>query len=163
MNNNLFSATRDREMIEAGGFFCEACLVDKPLDDRSPDPRYCLGCYEFLQGEAGLLTRGKHPAWLPKPSGAKIAQKNLYQGVRYSAGIMSPIKDQKNKVDIITPVAQKVTLEKRGRKHRDLPEDLIRELASKGMGSKAISTRLKAEGVKVSYKTIQRRLQGVLI
>lgn len=65
MNNNLFSATRDREMIEAGGFFCQACLVGKPLDDRSTDPRYCLGCYEFLRAEAKLERQTKKAFWVP--------------------------------------------------------------------------------------------------
>ena len=66
-------------------------------------------------------------------------------------------------MDIIPAVARKVTHEKRGPKHRDMPEDLMRQLAGQGMGSKAIAARLRTEGVDVSYKTIQRRLQGVLV
>lgn len=65
MTDNLFATDRDRAIIEAGGFFCEACLVGKPLDDVSPNPRYCLGCYEVLSAEAKLLGRGKKPSWLP--------------------------------------------------------------------------------------------------
>lgn len=65
MNDSYFSAVRDREVIEAGGFFCQACLVGKPLDDRSADPRYCLGCYEFLRDEAKLERRTKKASWTP--------------------------------------------------------------------------------------------------
>ena len=44
---------------------------------------------------------------------------------------------------------------------RELPEELIRQLSSEGMGSRAIASRLRAErGIKVSYKTIQRVLSG---
>ena len=38
-------------MENSGGFFCTACLVSKPLDDISPDERYCQGCYEVLENE----------------------------------------------------------------------------------------------------------------
>ena len=46
-------------------------------------------------------------------------------------------------------------------KKRELPEELIRQLHSQGMGSKAIASSLKArQSVVVSYKTIQRILKG---
>ena len=42
-----------------------------------------------------------------------------------------------------------------------MPEDYIRQLADDGMGSKLITTKLKAEhNIHVSYKTIQRVLKG---
>jgi len=49
---------------------------------------------------------------------------------------------------------------KRGPKHRDLPENLIKRLADQGKGPKAIANVLKSEGIAVSYKTIQRILKG---
>ena len=57
-----------------GGFFCQACLVDKPLDDISPDSRYCLMCFEFLTKEAELVpaSRGK-PPWVPVSNRAEVA------------------------------------------------------------------------------------------
>ena len=74
---------------------------------------------------------------------------------------MSTSDDKKTTVDIIKPSVAKVTRGKRGPKHRDLPGDLIKQLAGEGMGSKAIATQLKKEqGINVSYKTIQRVLSG---
>jgi len=56
---------------------------------------------------------------------------------------------------------RKATGTKRGPKRRQLPEDLIKQWSSEGMGSKAITSQLKAElGITVSYKTIQRILSG---
>lgn len=76
-------------------------------------------------------------------------------------GIMSTLGSKKFKEDIINPPAMSRARGKRGPKHRRLPEDLIRQLADQGMGSKAIAGWLKAErGVTVSYKTIQRILSG---
>jgi len=45
-----------------------------------------------------------------------------------------------------------------GRPRLNLPEDKIMELHKQGLGSKAIATRLRNEGHKTSYKTIQRIL-----
>ncbi len=59
MVRGYFDIKRDTAVIKTGGFFCEAGLVGRPLDDRSPDPRYCLGCCEFLKAEAELVTRRK--------------------------------------------------------------------------------------------------------
>lgn len=57
-------------MKTATGFFCEACLSDKPLDDISPDLRYCQGCYNFLSNEARRLDRKAIPFWVPRAKGA---------------------------------------------------------------------------------------------
>jgi len=74
---------------------------------------------------------------------------------------MSTLENPKNEVDIIRPSVATRTLGKRGPKHRQLPEDLIRQLADKDMGAKAIASKLKRElGVDVSYRTIQRLLSG---
>ncbi len=66
-NNGYFDSERDKDIIEAGGFFCLACAVGKPADDQSPDPRYCQGCYDFLLKEAEMLPSNKRPKWIPKP------------------------------------------------------------------------------------------------
>ena len=73
---------------------------------------------------------------------------------------MSTSENKKYKVDIIPPSVKKSVVSRRGPKHRDLPEDLIRQLASECMGSRDIATRLREYGVSVSYKTIQRVLAG---
>jgi DNA-binding CsgD family transcriptional regulator len=42
-----------------------------------------------------------------------------------------------------------------------LPLDRIVKLAADGMGSKLIARQLNADGIEVSYKTIQRLLKKV--
>jgi len=66
MTNNNFNAARDSDVVGFVGFFCSACLVGKPLDDQSADPRYCLGCHEFLSDEARMLSGTKQLKWMPK-------------------------------------------------------------------------------------------------
>ena len=64
-----FDIKRDIETVNAGGFFCQACVVGKPLDDISPDPRYCQDCYDVLMFEASLLPKrgiNKRPEWIPR-------------------------------------------------------------------------------------------------
>lgn len=46
---------------------CKGCLEDIPQDLLSPDPRYCLPCYNFLAGEATKVKKaGK---WVPVRGG----------------------------------------------------------------------------------------------
>ena len=164
-NDGYFDFKRDIEIEEAGGFFCHACAVGKPVSEASPDPRYCRGCYEFLVKEAELLPVGKRPGWIPKPQQKPQRPQNddkkLYPMSQDVVLIMSPIKGKKSEVDIIQPSVGKVTREKRGPKHKPLPQELIMQWSGEGIGSKAIAARLNAEhGIKVSYKTIQRVLSG---
>ena len=67
IDSNYFSAARDREAIESGGFFCEACLTGKAVNKQSDDPRYCLSCYELLKQEAKLSPARKNQTWRPAP------------------------------------------------------------------------------------------------
>ncbi len=151
-----FDFERDNQLIAAGGFFCQACLVGKPADEQSPDPRYCQWCYDFLRKEAALLSTSP-PAWVPKdppdaphkPSDALPAVDIIIKVSPCPDGIMSTVESQKKE------------LEKRGPKHRAIPHELVKQWASGGMGSKAITSRLKNElDITVSYKTVQRILSG---
>lgn len=156
-NNRYFDVKRNNEIIDDGGLFCHACLVGKREAEASPDPRYCQTCYVFLLKEAEMDSGRRGGDWKPKKATKQTAQ--VSQDV---CGIMSTLESKKIEVDIIHPPA---TISrpsgKRGPKHRRLPEDLIKQLAGEGMGSKAIAARLKAElGITVSYKTIQRVLSG---
>jgi len=57
------------ELKRAGShFFCESCLVHRPLDDRSPDERYCQQCFDFLLQEAAMQCI-KRADWIPQPGG----------------------------------------------------------------------------------------------
>lgn len=158
-NNGYFDVKCDMAIIEGGGFFCHACLDDKPATEDSPDPRYCQGCYDFLVKEAEMLSGGKRPAWIPKEG--KIGHQKSIQVSGDVVLNMSTLNDKKFEVDIIQPSVGKVTREKRGPKQQALPQELIKQWAGEDMGSKAIASRLNSElGIKVSYKTIQRVLSG---
>jgi hypothetical protein len=165
-----FNSARDRVTIDAGGFFCQGCLVGKPASEQSPDPRYCQDCYDFLLEEAALLFASgdkHHPRWIPiKPSlrafdGGKQSNKDSGEVHYVGSTNLSTLTDKKIEVDKLKVSVPKVTREKKpGPKPKFLPVKKIRQLAGQGLGSKAIATRLKAEGVKISFKTIQRVLKG---
>lgn len=53
--------------------------------------------------------------------------------------------------------------DKRGRPRVMIPDDLIQQLSNEGMGAIRIAEKLKEHGIVISYKTVQRRLQGVLL
>jgi hypothetical protein len=159
-NEPMFSIKCYNKLITAGThFWCEACLVARPLGKRSPDERYCQGCYDFLLKEAEMLTGHiKKETWIPRKNG----QQNQPYVSQYGGGIKSTLGDKKIGVDIIQPSVVKDTRGKRGPKPKVLPYDLINQWAGEGMGSKAIASKLNNElGIKVSYKTIQRTLAGV--
>lgn len=160
----IFSIERGNEITNAGGFWCEACLTGKPLDDVSPDPRYCIGCYEFLRKEAEMLPDTRRPGWIPKVP--KASNQILGQGKvmivpQVVSTIMATVNDQKSTVAIIPPVPPKVTRQKkRGPKPRKLPEWVIAKLARRGLGAKAIAAELKKRGVSIGWRTISRILSG---
>lgn len=71
MSNNYayYQLIYQPELKRAGThFFCHCCLVHRPLDDRSPDERYCQQCCEFLLKEADIQ-RIKRADWIPRTSG----------------------------------------------------------------------------------------------
>ena len=155
--NNYFNIERDKQFSH----LCQACLVGK--NKVSKDIRYCESCYSILLKEAELDTRRRAADWRPKGSATKqeaasIETAQVSQDVRI---IMSTLNGKISEVDIIQPSVAKVTPQKRGPKHKPLPQEMIVQWKADGLGSKAIATRLKTEhGIDVSYKTIQRVLLG---
>ena len=139
-------------------FFCQACLVGKPLDDASPDSRYCQGCYDYLLKEADMLSSGKCPKWIPKTKhiGKKKAEK-LIPVSQHTEGIMATVNDKKSEVAKIKPTVRN---NGRGRKQKQLPIELIMKLADESMGSKRIASRLNAEGIEVGFRTVARIISG---
>jgi len=165
--NGYFDVKRDNALIAAGThFWCETCIVARPIETRSPDYRYCQGCYEFLLKEAQMDTSRGGGNWKPavtlpdkETSPLKAAEVS-----GHPPQIMSTVESKKIEVDIIQPSVSKVTRGKRGPKHKALPRELIKQWAGEGMGSKAIASKLRADhNVTVSYKTIQRILVGKAI
>lgn len=166
--SKYFDCERDAGIISTGGFFCLSCLIGKPGSEQSSDSRYCQSCQDFLTEEAKtLLQSGNHhrPEWIPQ--GLSLGASKAEDGGKTSAPyqvdgrtIMSTLNSEKNTVAIIPPRVAIRPSSKRGPKFRDLPVNFIRELAGLGHGPKAIATRLKADGIAVSYKTVQRVLAG---
>jgi hypothetical protein len=163
MTTELFNIERHNQLIaEKSHFWCESCLIAKALSDQSPDERYCQSCYDFLFGEADILQeknslafRITSPDWLPQDG-----RKSNFSPLKTPTPIpnhsqnLSTSKKEKITVDIFQPRTRK-----RGPKKMELPEKKIREMSKAGIGSKAITGRLRAEyGIHVSYKTIQRLL-----
>ena len=138
-----------------GMFFCEACLRDLPLSERSNrDVRYCNFCQPIIEEEYLMLAERKgRPLYnFYRP----ITLENLSPISEQGGQNMSTLENTKITVDIIRP-----RIGKRGPKKMKLPDDEIKQLHKDGMGAKAIATHLKREhGIEVSYKTIQRLLSG---
>ncbi|MFC1869683.1 hypothetical protein ACFLYE_00240 [Chloroflexota bacterium] len=161
----IFDIKRDNNLIAGGThLWCETHGTAQPLESQSPDPRYCQDCFDYLMTyEVPLLPLKKRPKWIPRF--AKIGGENQYR----VSGVLSGNMHTVNGVNIqsvhnSTEDPPTKPFSKRGPKSRELPDDLISQWAGEGLGSKAISSRLKREqGVDVHYSTIQRRLQGVLV
>jgi len=139
-------------LINSGShFYCFACLEAIPVDDVSPDGRYCINCFEFLQQEAELLPETKRPRWIPKAS-KNSALKTIHVPSD-DVLILSTVNDKKTTVDKIGAVTG---LSKRGRKKAALPVESIRKMAAAGMGSKRIAAELLKQGIPANYRTIAR-------
>ena len=63
MITEIFDIKRDIEIVDAGGFFCYACLIGMPVIDQSLDPRYCQNCYKLLLEEASMISKKKEAYW----------------------------------------------------------------------------------------------------
>lgn len=103
-----------------------------------------------------ILTRGKRRSWWTPVNGASHKTTSPLQ--EQGALIMSTSNGKKFTMDIFPPAPAV----RRGSKKKSLPMELIAQLAGQDLGSKAIASRLKADGIAVSYRTIQRQLQGVM-
>ena len=149
-------------------FWCKTHLEDLPVSKQSPDNRYCQDCYDVLSEEVRLLSpkQGK-PDWIPDPSKYPVGEAtesksdspNTAGVSQHDTLILRTLNQEKSEVCIIPSMTPKRNNFKRGWKQMELPDDLIIHWADEGMGSKAITSRLKHEyGIKVHYSTIQRRL-----
>lgn len=160
--NDCISSKHDREIIDAGGFYCAACLVDKPLDDRSPDPRYCLGCYEFLLSEATQLPPKKRPVWIPRIKTLKKKAKPVL--IKKCA--KTPKKKHPPKIPPAIVFAQPDSDSRGaggipgGRPGAVLPVGKIIQWADQDMKVPDILKKLESQGIKVSRRTIYNILAG---
>jgi len=163
-----FDTKRDNELIAAGThFYCEGCLVARPKDRQSPDPRYCQDCHDFLSGEAEALGPGRRGgSWIPKaqkPKKPETPPPTPARNRTRRAVVRDIITKKPRPISEEGPEEREVIMShpKRGPKHQKLPEGLIRQLAAEELSSRVIAARLRDEhGITVSYKTVQRVLSG---
>jgi hypothetical protein len=138
-----------------GMFWCYTHLVYLLLEKKSLDPRYCQECFEVLSQETkdtSVRHSKKAPWWLPAvDSGYKKTSDVVLEG----GGNMSTLKSPNSTADKLSRSA----VIRRGPKNKALPLERIAKLAADGMGSKLIARQLNADGIEVSYKTIQRLLK----
>jgi len=80
-----FDIERDIEIVNAGGFFCKACVVGNPAYAASPDARYCQDCYDCLIKESAIereTTRGKkRKDFYPQDNRPVTTVKNNAKGI----------------------------------------------------------------------------------
>lgn len=130
-----------------GGFFCQACLVGKPVGEQSQNKRFCINCYDFMQVDtiaAGVIDSDVRDSigvgeGVPKiiggestigrDSGSKRKDYGTTRGRDKKQGPGRPI--------IVTPDAK------------------IHQLAAQGYSIRQISTETLA-----SRSTVQRVLSG---
>ena len=117
----------------------------------------CIGCGEIVMAGADFAEN------CPKCHGSRWLCHWLKKdySTRESGEVTAPGQ-------VITPPKELLPLKRHGNstpgpKIPTIPDSLIKELASQGLGAKAITSRLAEQGIVVSHMTIQRRLQGGLL
>lgn len=126
--------------MTGGKFFCQACVVDRPIDDQSSDPRYCQSCYDYLiNHEVILLTGRKVPSWVPR--GAIINSS-------------SPLRDSR---EVVAKLPNK-----------EIPHNTVLQQVSDGQvnDKKHAGGRPRKDGLvhrSTTWRRQQKEIQGVLI
>jgi hypothetical protein len=171
LDKQEFSAARDRALIEAGThFYCQGHLGARPIEEQSEDPRYCRSCCVFLSQEAEQSH--SRAAWVPRVKGKRVRAANAVHDTPPAAPqpdrtplvkgdtipAQCPVPSPESQPIMSTPKPSLVR--RRGPKQKNLPVGEIKRWEKEGLGSKRIAARLKGQGVEVSYKTIQRILNG---
>ena len=131
-------------------FFCAACLVDKPLSEQSSDPRYCLGCHEYMKKELANL-QNSTDSLLNEDITLRKAGTKMKMG-KDAQGILS---QPRNAVQGFS--------KRKGRRSKLLPMELIKQLTIEGSSSRDIVKRLKERGIEISYRTVQRCFMFVAV
>ena len=122
---------------------CKSCDYQVKVDKVFPEK--CPGC-----GTGGW--------WGHLTSQNGVRGKNLWDK------ILKPVKTRSNILSQPVFDNDNDVLEHNGPGRKPLPLDgIVKELASQGMSSRGIAAALIEQGINVSYKTIQRRLQASLL
>lgn len=155
-----FDLKRDIAVTGDDGFFCEACLVDKPAAEKSPDPRYCQLCYDFLLKEVETITGCLHANWKPQ-RGTKPIPPIPQNG----GGVLSTVESKKPEVSDHQIEEKRHEIQTRhiiplGRPSADLPMDKVLSWRrDEELGVRAIAKRLNSQGFKVSRMAVHRAIK----
>ena len=145
---DYFSELYRPELAKAGThFFCHACLVHRPVDDRSPDERYCQQCFEFLSDEMAAAKKNnqKQAAWWPEASDKcakntdEIANKETLPTRLFAQPDKAPEPPDSGL---------------KGRPVMSLPMEKILAMFASGEKVPDIKKQLEAEGIKVSRRSL---------
>ena len=158
-----FATAVDKEIIDAGGFYCHTCLVGKPSTEQSPDQKQCQGCYDFWQVENNEVKSCPKDCWTNYDT--IYVHYNQKYAVSKSLGVVclgpvdggeTPQTPPKN-APVLLESVPKVEHEKSheveiiheqtarllGRPCLDLPMDKVSELVGQGFGVRALARELK--------------------
>ena len=131
------------------------------------DARYCVECQTLIEEDYQLRGEKYIPIHYAEVESLIEHQRSDGNLAIDNAQRLEIYSDkQKAKLSILnSPSPNMDNFRPRGKpttyKNRPLPEDKIKQLHKRGVGARAIATRLKKEqGIVVSYKTIQRILLG---
>lgn len=81
-------------------------------------------------------------------------------GQNSKVGETTTLDDGEAKDHSFVPLKNATEKKKLGRPKKESPAEIILQMSAEGLGSRQISLNLHAEGVDISYKTVQRVLSG---
>ena len=134
-------------------FFCQSCLIHKPVDDRSLNERYCQWCFDFQAEEMRLAKEGgrKKADWWP-------VMPETPPDRRQKAPIAEKAVTKLPQVVLDTSANGGEVLSQGGRPRKDIPMERIKDMVAQGAGITEIMRELKSQDISVSRRTIFRLL-----
>lgn len=139
--SKLIDSTNENELIKAGSHFhCSGHLQAVPISQKSPDPRYCQGCFDFLTSEWQSLKENgihlKRADWVP------VGTKKHVEATDTCCSACN------NKTDIALTTGEIVTANL---------ADKVKTLISKGLSYRVIARELG-----ISHMTVSRLSKAVV-
>jgi hypothetical protein len=99
VRRGIFNSDRDKEVIDAGGFFCQACSVGKPASEKSPDLKYCQDCCYGVIEDEKHKPRGESWYW------SDCGQVQFIDGRGYGIDVTGRTLDIGREADILKAFA----------------------------------------------------------
>ncbi|MBN1189577.1 MAG: hypothetical protein JXA46_07490 [Dehalococcoidales bacterium] len=158
---NGFEMESEMDKIESGEYFwCKGHIGAVPINEISPDRRYCLDCYNVLKAEASQSGSWRKASWIPKDNTGKLSGSHhtAMENNKKPVTTLWMVKDT-TLPDVTVPEADFI----KPQEYEWTPDAVIsrcRELASQGISTRSISAQLEKEGVRISHMTVARKLQS---